>query len=143
METIYFKQPYLQLYYNQETQTARAVWSGFLSSAEIQTACFICIKLLEELNPKNWLADNRKMKAIRQRDQEWIIAELAPRLANSSLRKMATMVSEDIFNQMAIENIYTRAGQSIKFEHQYFKQEEAAAQWLQQDFGQNKKMKMA
>ena len=130
MEDIYFKADYLLLYYNRQSRTARAVWNGFLSGETLRHAVAQCTQLLEEEKPLNWLADNRKMKAIRQKDQEWMQANMVPKIVASSLRKMATLVSEDIFNRMAVENLFVRANELIKFDHQYFKDEKAATQWL-------------
>ncbi|MGV3586199.1 MAG: STAS/SEC14 domain-containing protein [Adhaeribacter sp.] len=132
MEEVYFKDDCLALYYNRQHRTARAVWNGFLSGETLRQAIEQCTRLLEEEKPLYWLADNRKMKAIRQKDQEWIQAHLVPKIVASSLRKMATLVSEDIFNRMAIENLFVKANDLIKFDHQYFKNEKAATQWLKE-----------
>ena len=132
MEEVYFKEDYLTLYYNRQNRTARAVWNGFLSGDVLRNAVEQCLRLMEEEKPVNWLADNRKMKAIRQKDQEWLQATMIPKLAASSLRKMATLVSEDIFNRMAVDNLFVRASEQFKFDHQYFKSELAANQWLEE-----------
>ena len=134
MEEVYYKDDFLILFYNRNTKTARAVWDGFLSGETLRHATTQCLRLLEEEQPLNWLADNRKMKAIRQKDQEWVQSVMIPRLVASPLRKMATLVSEDIFNKMAVENLYRRSSDLIKFDHQYFKDEKSAAQWLEEDF---------
>lgn len=132
MEKVYYQDSYLELYYNRQNQTARAVWHGFLSGETLRQAIKQCTQLLETEKPLNWLADNRQMKAIRRKDQEWIQAYLIPKIVASSLRKMATLVSEDIFNRMAVEELYARASSQITFDHQYFKNEIAATQWLTQ-----------
>jgi hypothetical protein len=72
------------------------------------------------------------MKAIRKQDQEWLLQEMAPKLGRSSLRRMATLVSEDIFNQMAVESMYQKANGLFRFDHQYFKDEISALLWLKQ-----------
>lgn len=132
MEEVYFKEESLTLYYNRQTKTARAVWNGFISGDVLHQSIAQCLQLLEKEKPLNWLADNRKMKAIRQKDQEWIQGNMIPKLVTSSLQKMATLVSEDIFNRMAIENLYVEASDKIKFDHKYFKNEKVAAQWLEE-----------
>ena len=43
---------------------------------------------------------------------------------------MATLVSEDIFNQMAVENLETKANEFIQFDNYHFVSEEKARQWL-------------
>jgi hypothetical protein len=134
MEEVYYKDDFLILFYNRNTKTARAIWDGFLSGETLRHATTQCLRLLEEEQPLNWLADNRKMKAIRQKDQEWIESVMIPKIVASPLRKMATLVSEDIFNKMAVESLYKRSSELIKFDHQYFKNEKAATQWLEEDY---------
>lgn len=130
MENLVFSDECLQLYYDPENKLVRAVWNGFLSGENLRRVVAKCLDLLDEENPENWLADNRKLRAIRQHDQEWLAENLLPKLAVSSLKKMATIVSEDIFNQMAIGNLLTKATEIVHFDHQYFKSDQAAYKWL-------------
>ena len=134
MEDVYYQDKYLTLYYNRRSRTARAVWNGFLSSSILRNAIEHCLQLLEEEQPLNWLADNRKMRAIRQKDKEWIEANMIPKLVASPLQKMATLVSEDIFNRMAVENLFKRANSQIKFDHQYFKNEKEVGKWFEENY---------
>lgn len=130
MELIYFKNKQLTLFYQKDLQMARALWNGFLSGEEFRASALACSQLLQERSPLLWLADNRKMKAIRKKDQDWFEKEIFPILATSSLEKMATLVSEDIFNQMAVETLHTLGTPLMRFETQFFHQEEQALQWL-------------
>ena len=132
MEEVYYQDEYLTLYYNRKSQTARAVWNGFLSGEIMHNAVQHCIQLLEKEKPLNWLADNRKMKAIRKKDQEWMQAYMIPKIVASPLRKMATLISEDIFNQMAVDALFVKANNIIRFDHRYFKKEEEALAWLKE-----------
>jgi hypothetical protein len=130
MEEIVSQTEGLLLYYDSENKLARAVWEGFLSGEKLHKAIYLSLDLIAEKKPENWLADNRKLRAIRQADQEWIAENLIPKLTVSSLQKMATLISEDIFNQMAVHNLLTKASGHILFDHQYFKSEEEAYEWL-------------
>lgn len=143
MEIIYFENQHLTLYYDKAKSTVRAVWEGFLSGEELKAPVRHCLKLIDDERPRNWLADNRKLKAIRRQDQEWLEKNMIPHLATSSLRKLATLIAEDIFGQMAIDSIYSKSTNLINFEHQYFKSEEAAKAWLTQDISQNRTMNIA
>ncbi len=129
MET-YFNTEYLYLGFDRERQLGHAIWNGFLNSEEFRAACEACLNLLATHQPVNWLADNRKMKAIRQHDQDWFVQEIIPQLAQSTIRKMATLVSEDIFNQMAVESLEAKANDVVLFDNHHFKSEAEALQWL-------------
>jgi hypothetical protein len=130
METVYFENDHLTLYYNLARKMGRAVWTGFLSGEVFRSNTAASLQLIADKNPVFWLADNRKMKAIRQKDQAWLEKEILPRLAGSSIQKMATLVSEDIFNQMAVETLFIRSNHILRFDHQFFHREEEARTWL-------------
>lgn len=131
METVYFENNFVTLYYDPSRRLGRAVWNGFLSGEAFRSNCIISLRLVEDKNPLIWLADNRKMKAIRRNDQDWFQKEILPRLGSSSIRKMAALVSEDLFNQMAVETLLTRGDHFIRFDHQFFKDEQQALHWLE------------
>ena len=130
MEIVIFKNNHLTLYYNAERRMGRALWDGFLSGEIFRTSMLACAQLIEERKPLTWLADNRKMKAIRQKDQDWFEQVMFPIFIASPLEKMATLVSEDIFNQMAIETLHTLGTPLVRFETRFFHSEERALQWL-------------
>ena len=133
METLVFNEDYLKVYYNEDLKLARAVWTGFISGNVFREAILFCQAFMEEHDIFYWLADNRKLNAIRNSDQEWFLKEIGPRMAQSSLKKMATIVAEDIFNQMAVDNLFVKGNEFIKFDNHYFKAEEDALAWLQKD----------
>ncbi|MGV3538657.1 MAG: hypothetical protein ACO1OQ_02540 [Rufibacter sp.] len=109
MTITHFQNHVVTITYDQEQQLGVAEWHGFLNSAEFKEAITACLTLMEEYKPLRWLGDNRKMKAIRQADQEWFIEEVLPKVYASSLRRNATLVSEDFFNKTAVEQMYQRA----------------------------------
>jgi hypothetical protein len=134
MEVIYYQNNYLTLFYDAASSLGHPVWYGFASGTEHRQSVMECVKLIDNEKPHYWLTDNRKMKAIRQADQEWFEQHIVPRMATSSLRKFATLISEDIFNQMAVEKLYQHASHLIPFEMKMFKDESAAYKWLKQDY---------
>lgn len=130
MREIYFEKSYLTLYFDEQKKLAIAEWRGKLNSTEYREAFMKCLEMMYEKGIENWLGDNRKMKAISEQDQEWTFQVAAPLLLKSGLRKMATLVSEDIFNQMAVTTMFDRAAPMMTFENQYFKDFEQALEWL-------------
>ena len=130
MDLVYYTNSQVTIYYDAANSTGRAVWEGFLSGEDLREPVRQCLQLINTEKPSRWLADNRKLRAIRQHDQEWLEANLMPQLAASSIRKMATLVSDDIFGQMAIDSLYSKATAIINFDHHYFKDEIMARLWL-------------
>ena len=130
MAIIYFRNNYLTLYYHAAESLGHPVWNGFASGEEHRNSVWECVKLIQEKKPRFWLTDNRKMKAVRKADQEWFAQEIISIMANSSLRKFAVLMAEDIFNQMAVENIYQHTTRINNFEMKFFDNEATALAWL-------------
>lgn len=110
MLKLYFETEAIRVSYDEELQLGVGEWKGFVSSKDIQAIALHSLEFVNQYGITRWLADRRKMKAIRQQTQQWTVEEFVPKLLESPLRRMATIVSEDIFNQMAIEQILKRSG---------------------------------
>ena len=105
---------------------------GFLSSEEFREATIMSVRMMDKFKPLRWLADNRRMRAIRQADQEWFAAYTLPRLQAGSIRRSATVVSEDIFNKMAVEQFLKRADHLGDIVMKEFDNIEEALAWVKQ-----------
>ncbi|RNI23585.1 STAS/SEC14 domain-containing protein [Rufibacter latericius] len=136
MVTTYFKNHVFTLTYDDQHRLGIAVSTGFLNSEEFREAITVCMRLMQEHKPLRWLADNRKMKAIRQADQAWFYETAFPALRDSTIRRNATVVSEDIFNKMAVQQLMKRAddlGDMVLMEFEDF---EEAMDWILQPLDQ-------
>ncbi|HEY4650484.1 MAG TPA: hypothetical protein VIG72_03675 [Pontibacter sp.] len=131
MEKVYFENEHVRVSYDEALQLGMAEWQGFLNSEAFRSNGLRCLQLITEKKLTRWLADSRRMKAIRQQDQEWVLQELLPRLLDSLLQRMANLVSEDIFNKMAFEQMIKRSnGRLGDFRIKEFEDKEAALEWL-------------
>ncbi|NEM96453.1 STAS/SEC14 domain-containing protein [Pontibacter burrus] len=126
----YFQNDAVTITYDFKLQLGKAVWNGFLSGREFRDNVQQCLNLVEEHKPLRWLGDNRKLRAIRQADQEWFVAYVVPRLAASSVRRNAAVVSEDLFNKMAVEQIIKRADNLGDMAVKEFSDVDEAMFWL-------------
>ena len=100
MMKLYYDTDAMRISYDEELQLGVGEWKGFVSSNDIKEVALRSLEFVNEYGIIRWLADRRKMKAIRQQDQQWTVDVFIPRLLESPLRRMATIVSEDIFNQI-------------------------------------------
>ncbi|TPE45480.1 SpoIIAA family protein [Pontibacter mangrovi] len=126
----YFQSHAVTLTYDDELQLGTATWNGFLSSDDFRAAVEVCLRLVEEHKPLRWLGDNRKLRAIRQADQEWFSEHVLPHLAASSICRHATVVSEDMFNRMAVEQLIKRANSLGDMVIKEFDNADDALAWL-------------
>ncbi|WP_207433474.1 STAS/SEC14 domain-containing protein [Sabulibacter ruber] len=137
MRKSYFHSANLDLTYDEDQKTAYAVWNGFLSTQEFREAVTKCVELMEEKGIVRWLADNRKMKVMRKADQIWFQEQIIPRILRSSVRRMATLVSEDFFNKLAVEQLMQRVGSLGHLAMHDFEDEASAMTWLMAPHSEN------
>lgn len=128
----HFRNDVVTVSYDLEKQLGMAVWNGFLSSAQFREAVEICLNLMDEHKLLRWLGDNRKLRAIRQADQDWFVSYVFPRLAVGTVRRNASVLSEDMFNRMAVEQIIQRAENLGDMILRDFDTVEGAMAWLLQ-----------
>lgn len=128
----HFQNDVVTVSYDLERQLGMAVWNGFLSSTQFREAVEICLDLMDKHKLLRWLGDNRKLRAIRQADQDWFVEYVMPRLAAGTIRRNASVVSEDLFNRMAVEQIIKRSSNLGDMALMDFESVEAAMEWLEQ-----------
>lgn len=132
MLKLYYENEHIRLRYDEELQLGVSEWKGFVSSNELRTTALRSLEFVNTHGITRWLSDRRKMKAIRQQDQQWTVEEFIPKALGSPLRRIATVVSEDMFNNMAIEQILKRSGGLGSIALRDFDNAPAAMEWLRQ-----------
>ncbi|GAB3203006.1 hypothetical protein ABID22_001190 [Pontibacter aydingkolensis] len=130
MEELYYESNVLRLSYSRDMNMGKAEWRGFLSSKEFRENGLRCLEFITAYNISRWQADQRQMLAIRQQDLQWVIAEFMPQLLASPLRRMAIIVSGDIFNNMAMEQLFKRSSNFGDLIIKEFDAEDEAFEWL-------------
>ncbi|MGV3538659.1 MAG: hypothetical protein ACO1OQ_02550 [Rufibacter sp.] len=127
---VYYHSPSVTIKYDEEAGLGMAVWHGSLESADLREALLLCGHAVDRFGLTRWLADNRKMKAFKEEDKLWMVENLVPQLLASSLRRMATLVSEDEQHAAAVEYLVERAGELGDLRLHDFQEEDAALAWL-------------
>lgn len=108
MEQIYFKNSFVDIYYDKDLSLGKAVWKGDLIGTEYKEAVLLCLDLIDRHGLIGWLRDNRKMNSVRLDDLEWSIRVFLPKLLESSLLRLAILPSENEQNREAVETIYDK-----------------------------------
>lgn len=134
MREVYYETDQVCLWHEESKQLGGGIWIGSLAGKAFREAFLTVNQLITEKQLKFWLADNLKLKTIAHQDLEWTL-QMAPVVMATGLQKMATVISEDIFNHMAVISLFDQANPILTFENQYFRNEHDALAWLlpQQD----------
>ncbi|AKQ45207.1 hypothetical protein TH63_05485 [Rufibacter radiotolerans] len=128
---VYFRNDTITIKYDEENQLVRTQWHGFAGSEEYREILTMYLQLVREKPVTRWIGDNTKAKAIRPADQEWTTKVWAPMFSQEgNVKKLAVIVSKDIFNKMAVENMVMKAEGVIGFDTHYFNDEEEALAWV-------------
>lgn len=133
-----FENNVAKITYDNELLLGRVATYDFMSGQTFREVVEAALNVIEEYKPLRWLADNRKSRAIRQTDQDWFAEIVFPRLAVSSIRRNATIVSEDVFNKMAVEQLLERAGDLGDMVIREFESEEEALAWVSEPISMQK-----
>lgn len=129
---LHFENDAIRIYIDEELRLGVGEWKGFASSNKIRETALKSLEIVNKYNLIRWLADRKNMKAIRQQDQQWTVEVFIPKMIASPLRRMATIVSKDLFNRMAIENMIQRSGGFGGITLRDFDNPDEALEWLTQ-----------
>lgn len=128
----YFKEDYLIIRYEASLDLIHLQWNTkFLTDVQYKKGCEAALKLIQEKKCTRWLGDLTNMGVIPLESQHWTNQNWFPRLFESSLQHMGLIVSKDIFNKVAVNNIINKAN-GISFATKYFQNKEEALVWLKQ-----------
>jgi hypothetical protein len=138
MYVVYYQRPHLTIYFDEARSLGKSEWNGFVSGQDFRESSLACLKLMQEKQVRFWIADDRNMRAIRLKDQEWSNTVLIPQILLSHLEKMALIVSTDMFNQLAVDSMVHKAGDNHSIELQYFQDLTSGEEWIKQQIASKK-----
>ena len=122
--------PYAVIVRSSALSMIRLSWTGYAPSREYREILEQALSEVEEHEVQRWSADLRDMAAILQQDEHWTVTDWFPRLAAAGLKRMAILMSSDLFNQMSVERIMGAATPVLGFEVAYFDDMQKAEAWL-------------
>ncbi|KAA9340661.1 hypothetical protein [Adhaeribacter soli] len=126
---IYFDKPFATIELEQENNLLVLTWHGFANSEEFQEARTKAVQLSRLHGIKRWVSNMKEMKAIRQADQEWSVNTWLPEFLTLNIEKWAIVVSDDMFNQMAMSSMMSKMRPRLPYPVEYFQDVNAARNW--------------
>ncbi|MFD2246821.1 hypothetical protein [Pontibacter ruber] len=107
------------------------MWNGRLQGPELREAFLLCMELIDRFSLTRWLADDRLMESISPADLQWSLEVYVPRVARTSLLRMARLPSQFENNNEAVEVMIDK-GQDhvVHLIHRTFTSEAEAMAWL-------------
>ena len=107
-------------------------WQDFVPSEAYREGLLEGLQVSRRENVVNWVMDTKHMKVIRQADQDWTVTPWFPQFQLLGVKRLGIVVSNDIFNQMAISSLVAALRSKMSSEVEYFQELEAALRWAQE-----------
>ncbi|WP_299761973.1 hypothetical protein [uncultured Pontibacter sp.] len=128
---VYFKNDFVTFSYDKEARLGKAEWRGHLRGPELREAYLMVLDMIDRFCLSRWLGDDRNMESIAPDDLQWSLDVYVPRVAASSLLRMARLPSAFEANRQAVEMMIDK-GQSFDIDLvlRDFSNEQAAMEWL-------------
>ncbi|RIJ37559.1 hypothetical protein [Pontibacter oryzae] len=134
MQQLYFRNSFVDMYYDLDLNLGKAVWNGKLVGAEFREVTLMCLEMLDRFELTRWLGDNRNMKPISPEDLQWSLEVFVPKLLCGPLLRMATLPSKYEENRQAVNMLMSKSHDlDNSLELRDFQNEEEAMAWLLQE----------
>lgn len=128
-DSIYLNVPGVALVtWNEGLKAASLEMQGWASSTEAQLTLDAIIRALKEHHGSRWLLDARKMKVLKQSDQDWMTQNWLPRAAAAGMRLAAVVVPRSMVAMTNVEDVAKVAENGI--DTRFFSTVEEASEWL-------------
>jgi hypothetical protein len=127
---ILFDKEFLLIIYEKKNSLIHLRWKRYATSEEFQEGLNAGLHWVLEYKIERWLANLKNMSVIKDSDRNWTNNEWFPQLYKTSLKKMAIVHSQDVFNNLSVSKIMAEARAERFFTVAYFHDAEEAHQWL-------------
>lgn len=129
MHTTLFESKTLSIVYNHRHDYLHLKWSGFSEGKEFTDLAEEVLRAIATTKTTRILSDNTSWKAIAPNDHGWAANTWFPMAETQGVRKLATVLSDDLFNRIAERSIEGMADVNcIKIRN--FESAQEATAWL-------------
>lgn len=122
--------PYLTIYLHRSThQTLELSWKDFVPSADFRRFIDELMRLARQHQAKALIADNRRLRALRQADLQWSGEVVFHGLSELGGRRFAAVESLDAMNRMGVTALVANVIPNTNLASQFFATIEEARAW--------------
>ncbi|QJX48763.1 hypothetical protein HMJ29_18310 [Hymenobacter taeanensis] len=106
-----------------------ARWSDHGGSAVFRESIMEGLALARQYQAECWIADDRQLGPMLPADLEWVATDVLPALAESGIRRLAIVESEDLLNRELIQEAYIPPLEALPIEVRHFTDLPTARAW--------------
>jgi len=104
-------------------------WLGFAGSADFRAALTEALRLARLHRISGWVADDRRLGAVRPKDLDWTHTEILVPLGELGVQRFAHLESEEVLNRITIDGMYQRSVPGLPYEFRHFTALAEARAW--------------
>lgn len=104
-------------------------WRGFAGSADFREALTEALRRARLHQVVGWVADDRRLGAVRPKDLDWAHANLLLPLSKLGVRRFAHLEAGEALNRLTIDGMYKTALPELGYEFRHFTDLAAARDW--------------
>lgn len=96
-----------EISFDDENNIIVSKWMGFLNLETTKKGCDAMVSFVSKNRVTKNLSDQSTLKVLSKEVQGYLVSEAFPALDKAGLRKLAVLVSEDVFAKATVENVNT------------------------------------
>jgi poly(A) polymerase Pap1 len=124
-----FKESFVHISFDAQNRIIYAKWIGFLKLEDTKRACRVLIDFIKQNRVTLHLSEQTELKVLSKEVQEYLAGTCFPELDQNGIRRVAVLLSEDIFAQATVSNVNTKATVN-KLQINTFGSAQKAHDWL-------------
>ncbi len=127
-----YKSDFYQLEADFERGLLKALWLRPVNENELKIGGMKLYEVLRDTKLERVVANAQSMTALTTETKEWMSASFYKLLSQTELKKLARVLPVNLFHQLALESVITRAEAlgNIQFQTRNFSDQESALSWL-------------
>src|SRR5688572_13383727 len=111
---IYFKEHYVTVEYDENLKLVEIEWYGLVLSHHYRETLEMVLDLVEEMKLENFLVNRQHMARIRLSDEKWRQEKWYPRFLKSSIKRSASVISNDFYNEVSVSRLIENQDETLK-----------------------------
>ena len=124
----FLNEEYAEVNYNPQANLVEVIWRKNQTSDHYRQTVKTAYEIILKYGASKWLSDMRNEGVVSVKDQKWLTEEMMPKAFQAGLRRVALVVSKDVFVRFYTKNIEQPVNDHFQSKH--FDDVENARKWL-------------
>lgn len=109
-KTSVMKEKFVEISFDDENRIITAQWIGYLRLDDVKTGCKRMTEFVSKNRVTKHISNQRELKVLSKEVQAYLAEDWFPEVVGVGLKKLAVLISSDIFAQATVSSVNTKAG---------------------------------